>query len=544
MSFPVAEEVLVIDSGGTSPPFRQQLAAKCRAHAYVLCPVLFRPSPPWDASVAPASRSPSDVFWQQMHSELARERSLYGATYIVQDDRAAPVRLEFPQLPLYRSCQLDPKERYAVIGDVHECVAELQALMQLLEAAGATRYVLVGDVLDRGGATLETLRFLVPLIESGRVILVRGNHELVLSQLLAAADQKRAALQEDDPCTLQLPSSVPMDAKQEQRERDRRASHSALAVLETSAEARRLFATICQRSVPFAALRSRDGLAFVSHAPCPDAHLGKLHHSSLLRQCKYVWRRAGEHQDQDDGVDEDPADPFANGGSLSFLPQQVAHRGVYRIYGHVAFAGAPYRCRNSIGVDTGCVYGGRLSAVMLRGSPLAPCYFSVPAMPSRADRSAFLLHVDPSPSPSTSSPLAAGLLIPPTTPSETPRATPMLLASSPTFQTAAQTKRNDIPPPSDRVDAEKRQQTNDGTAATGAVLVQEVRCPTPTRGSYADVVRARGLSPTPSPDPNAKSTVAAAAVGPEAVRACSPQATANSTTGTSSERGHRRRDRC
>jgi bis(5'-nucleosyl)-tetraphosphatase (symmetrical) len=63
-----------------------------------------------------------------------------------------------------------------VIGDVHGCYRSLRALLARPEPAAAERYWFVGDLVNRGPRSLETLRFVADLGE--RAVVTLGNHDL------------------------------------------------------------------------------------------------------------------------------------------------------------------------------------------------------------------------------------------------------------------------------------------------------------------------------------------------------------------------------
>jgi len=74
---------------------------------------------------------------------------------------------------------------YDVIGDVHGCGETLETLLRHLgyrEHLGAWRHagrqaIFVGDLIDRGGRQVETVRLVRRMLDAGTAQVVMGNHE-------------------------------------------------------------------------------------------------------------------------------------------------------------------------------------------------------------------------------------------------------------------------------------------------------------------------------------------------------------------------------
>ncbi len=76
---------------------------------------------------------------------------------------------------------------YDIIGDVHGCAAQLEALLADLgygKASGTGEYrhpdrqaVFVGDLIDRGGEQLKVLQIVKAMVDAGSAKIVMGNHE-------------------------------------------------------------------------------------------------------------------------------------------------------------------------------------------------------------------------------------------------------------------------------------------------------------------------------------------------------------------------------
>lgn len=125
--------------------------------------------------------------------EAPTKAAIAGAIAVVKETQmhgAGPARAGFasaeladagpaPQVAAHRAAggrrQLHP-DCGAVIGDVHGCLAELEALLAMLppRSAGCDRIVFVGDVIAKGPRPLEVLRRVMSM---PRTELVMGNHE-------------------------------------------------------------------------------------------------------------------------------------------------------------------------------------------------------------------------------------------------------------------------------------------------------------------------------------------------------------------------------
>lgn len=68
--------------------------------------------------------------------------------------------------------------RTIFVGDVHGCLAELKDLVRCLEPGKNDRFIFLGDLVDRGDDSLGVLRYVRDLIRDyPRSIAICGNHE-------------------------------------------------------------------------------------------------------------------------------------------------------------------------------------------------------------------------------------------------------------------------------------------------------------------------------------------------------------------------------
>ena len=260
---------------------------------------------------------------------------------------------------------------FDVIGDVHGCHAELAALLTELgyelDAEGTSaghpggrRAVFVGDYGDRGPDTPRVLRLVMSMAASGAAICLPGNHDAKLVRKLKGRDvQVTHGLAE----TLEQLAAEPDELREQARDfLDRLVSHVVLD----------------------------DGRLVVAHAGMKESYQGRA--SGRVRDFALYGETTGE------------TDEFG-------LPVRLQWAADYRgraavVYGHTPVA-EPEWHNNTINIDTGCVFGGRLTALRwpereLVSVPAARTYYE-PAKPFLApddaapaieDRPAFLLDVD------------------------------------------------------------------------------------------------------------------------------------------------------
>lgn len=76
----------------------------------------------------------------------------------------------------------------AFVGDVHGNLSALKALHTILAARGTTRTVFLGDYINKGRQSAEVIEELLDYSKSGRVTLLRGNHEAALLDAIDTGD--------------------------------------------------------------------------------------------------------------------------------------------------------------------------------------------------------------------------------------------------------------------------------------------------------------------------------------------------------------------
>jgi hypothetical protein len=203
-----------------------------------------------------------------------------------------------------------------VIGDVHACADELEALLERLAPGPSDRVVFVGDLVDRGPRVARTF----DLARASRGELVLGNHE---DKLL--------------------------------RWRDGRPGGHGVAV--------RLAP---HHRLTLEALRPADWEFMESARP----YLALPEHGVLVVHGGLRPGVAPELQDPYDlcrlqAIGRSGRRRKAGTPGASFWVEHCDHPG-WVVYGHTVFR-EPLRYERTLGIDTGCCFGGHLSALELPG---------------------------------------------------------------------------------------------------------------------------------------------------------------------------------
>ena len=220
---------------------------------------------------------------------------------------------------------------FDVIGDVHGCRAELELLLaelgyQITRDAGGRpvgarhpagrRAVFLGDLVDRGPDTPGVLRLVMGMAAAGSALCVPGNHEAKLLKALRGANVQR---------------SHGLDASLEQL---------AAEPPEFRAEAERFIDGLISHYV------LDGGNLVVAHAGLIERYHGRA--SGRVREFCLYGQTTGETDDY---------------GLPVRYPWAAEYRGRATVlYGHTPVP-APEWLNNTLCLDTGCVFGGRLTAL-------------------------------------------------------------------------------------------------------------------------------------------------------------------------------------
>lgn len=269
------------------------------------------------------------------------------------------------------------------IGDVQGCYEPLQALLRTIRFDPARDTLwFTGDLVNRGPRSADVVRLVMGLAD--RAVTVLGNHDL---HLLAVAAGKAKAKKRD---TLEDILAAPDRAELLDWLRRRPLLHHDARLNYTLIHAGLLppwdlaDATRLAREAE-AVLRGETADRFFDHmyGDLPDHWSAELHGHERLRVIVNAFTRL-RFCDRDGNMDLRPKGPPGS-QPADLLPWFQAPRRKSRelriVFGHWSALGA-YRGDGVIGLDSGCLWGGRLTAVRLDATE--PEFFSVPCATQQA----------------------------------------------------------------------------------------------------------------------------------------------------------------
>ena len=207
----------------------------------------------------------------------------------------------------------------AIIGDVHSCYHELTQLLELIEKQSSTlrTLVFVGDLIDRGPKPVEVLKLVMQLQQAGRALSVNGNHDEKLYRWLSGKN-------------VQLWHGLEFTA--EQLKKEPRAFQE---------QVRRFMADL-----PFQLILDNNQL-LIAHAGLSER---------LQKQDSEAMRSFALYGDTTGQKDQ-----FGFPVRRDWAKEYSGKRMV--VYGHTPLI-KPYWKNNTVNIDTGCAFGGKLTALL------------------------------------------------------------------------------------------------------------------------------------------------------------------------------------
>ncbi len=230
-------------------------------------------------------------------------------------------QIEFKNYELWKNCQLSMTNEVVFIGDIHEHVDALADMRKVLPKN--TQVVLLGDYLDKGEQTEQIIGVIEEMVRDGAKI-VMANHESYVGRRLKGEITK-----------------TDLEAK----------LFSSLKVLQEDEGLAKRFLAIYDQSLPFVHYKNKDIRAYATHAPCENRFIGKLTDAAKKAQRNFFFKV------RDDAV--------AMAEELLFVEKESHSSHPLHVFGHVAHQFENLKVNNKVWLDTGAVYGNKLTALHL-----------------------------------------------------------------------------------------------------------------------------------------------------------------------------------
>jgi polynucleotide kinase-phosphatase len=331
-----AGRLTVVDATNLQPHARAGLIKVAREHDVLpVAIVLDVPEPlAWERTEARPDRTFGRQVLTRMHRDLRRSlgsltREGFRKVHVLRGaDEIAGAEIRYEKLFNDKREVTGP---FDIIGDVHGCRAELETLLETLgyelvrdasgRPAGAAHpagrtAVFVGDLVDRGPDSPGVLRLVMGMVAAGTALCVSGNHEQKLARKLNGRN-------------VQLTHGLPETLEQLARE-----------PAEFVAEVRAFIDGLISHYV------LDGGSLVVAHAGLKEAYHGRA--SGRVRSFALYGETTGETDEY---------------GLPVRYPWARDYRGSAAVvYGHVPTP-KPEWINNTICLDTGCVFGGALTAL-------------------------------------------------------------------------------------------------------------------------------------------------------------------------------------
>ena len=326
----------VVDATNVQPKSREALVATARAHDVLPVAIVLdvpeevcrernaaRPDRDMGAHVISRQRREMRAHLRNLEREGFRKVHFLRGVAEVDDAVLA-----------YEKAYNDKRELtgpFDVVGDIHGCRSELESLLDRLgytlvrDDAGrpvdalppqGRTAVFVGDLVDRGPDTPGVLRLVMGMVEAGHALCVPGNHENKLARALTGRK-------------VQLKHGIAESLEQLGREPE---------------EFRKQVVEFCRGLISHYVLDG--GRLVVAHAGLKEAYQGRA--SGRVRSFAMYGETTGETDEY---------------GLPVRYPWAEEYRGdAVVLYGHTPVL-EPSWVNNTLCLDTGCVFGGELTAL-------------------------------------------------------------------------------------------------------------------------------------------------------------------------------------
>ena len=337
-TFPINAEFVIVDTTGLSEDFRIKVRDIARNNHYNVEIILFDYKERDDYLTSERSHRLITNHLTRLRKEVLPviSREKYDRIHrIKQKDFLDPAGCDIviENKEQFLATLLPHDKEYIIVGDVHECVDELIALIEVAgfdiennlikptKKMANKKILLLGDWIDKGGKTKEIIEFLHA--NRCHIIWTLGNHESFVYRYLKNEIKGAKQTIIDNFFT-------------------------SITYLAQNPEIHKKFEELVALAQPFyhyIGSGDKQKSFYITHAPCENKYIGKLDAFAMRAQRYFKLER------------ELPTEP-----QFQFIKDEASTNHPYHFFGHVA-VGEVARVKNKILLDTGCVSGNKLTGV-------------------------------------------------------------------------------------------------------------------------------------------------------------------------------------
>lgn len=330
--YPVNTEFVIVDTTGMDVNFRKDIATIAKEHNYKTAIVMF------DYATGDYFEGLSghdktivskhvDNFKKRVLPTIKRKDFNYSFSVKAKEEKFfEKLDVQIENYAIWRKSHIfqndwEQKQPVAIIGDVHEHLTALETMINKLPEQA--HLVFVGDLFDKGNQTKEMLDYIEQLIAKRNVKIIIGNHESFVARRLLG----------------QIES---IDKEQE--------LFPSLSVFQSDKGLADRFLKLHESFLPFLCVHTHGKTVYITHAPCKNKVLGKLDEKSQKAQRNYYFSsRTSSDMEKE----------------LDFINQEAYSSHPLHVFGHVAHDFKSIVNKNKYWLDTGAVYGNKLSALVI-----------------------------------------------------------------------------------------------------------------------------------------------------------------------------------
>jgi len=346
-NFPINADFVIVDTTGLSDDFREEVRQVALGNHYNIEVVLFDYDNYKDYFSTDCDKKLVEKHVQRLKRDVIKglTKKKYNAVHRIRakdfydydSQKVNPsYSVQVSDWDKYVSHLLEREYSYIIVGDVHESIDDLKALLiqygyivegqQLIDTEKTKNYriLLNGDWIDKGGRTKETVEFIYH--NRSFFLLGKGNHENFVYKYLKG----------------QISDEVVDQATIDQY-------FTSIEVFQTDEDLKQKFYTLVEQSREFYRYIGIDQASYyATHAPCENKYIGKVDATSLKHQRNFQFNRSEKIEPQ-----------------VHFLAEEASANAPYHLFGHIACREL-VTIKNKINLDTGCTDGNKLSSVIIR----------------------------------------------------------------------------------------------------------------------------------------------------------------------------------